>query len=130
MTEPSKKLMCKFEVQNTIIHLLSDTLDELFRLLMEHISVGDLDSLSVIKKINEAAMLKADLDREEADMDGKSDSDIIVEQAEIIERLTDANSALSSLIQDVLPLLAQYQSVEAEEHRFDELKKKQEEWRA
>ena len=35
-----------------------------------------------------------------------NDSDIITEQAEIINRLTEANKQLSDLIQDILPLLA------------------------
>jgi succinate dehydrogenase flavin-adding protein (antitoxin of CptAB toxin-antitoxin module) len=53
------------ETQNTIIRLLSDTVDELFRLLMQHISAEEADSMGVIRKINMAAELKAELEREE-----------------------------------------------------------------
>lgn len=53
------------ETQNTIIRLLSDTVDELFRLLMQHISAEEADSMGAIRKINMAAELKAELEREE-----------------------------------------------------------------
>lgn len=52
-----------------------------------------------------------------------NDADVIVEQAEIIERLTEVNKQLSDLVQDILPLLAQYQTVDAEERRFNEIKR-------
>ena len=58
-----------------------------------------------------------------------SDQDIICELSEIVERLTEVNAQLCSLLQDVLPLLAQYSSVEAEERRFGEITRLQSEWR-
>ncbi len=46
---------------NTIIRLQADVIDELFILLMQHISVSEANNLPVIKRINEAAALRADI---------------------------------------------------------------------
>ena len=47
-----------------IINLLSSSVSELFRLLMRHITAEEADGLAVVEKINEAAKLRADLERE------------------------------------------------------------------
>lgn len=47
--------ICK---QEKIISLQSDVIDELFLLLMQHISADDADALPVIAKINEAAVIR------------------------------------------------------------------------
>lgn len=49
------------ERQNEIIRIQSDSVNELFRLLMEHISVEEADNLPVIKKLNLAAEIKAEI---------------------------------------------------------------------
>lgn len=52
-----------FDTLMAILRLQTSVIDELFRLLAMHISSQELNSLSVIDKINEAAKLKTDLDR-------------------------------------------------------------------
>ena len=47
--------------QNEIIRLQADSINELFKLLIEHISVEEADSLPVLKKINLAAELRAEI---------------------------------------------------------------------
>lgn len=49
------------DTQNTIIRLQADVIDELFILLMQHITVSEANNLPVIKRINEAAALRADI---------------------------------------------------------------------
>lgn len=49
------------ERQNEIIRIQSDSVNELFRLLMEHITVEEADQLPVLKKLNLAAELKAEI---------------------------------------------------------------------
>ena len=49
------------ERQNEIIRIQSDSVNELFRLLMEHISVEEADNLPVLKKLNYAAEIKAEI---------------------------------------------------------------------
>ena len=49
------------ERQNEIIRIQSDSVNELFRLLMEHISVEEADRLPVLKKLNYAAEIKAEI---------------------------------------------------------------------
>ena len=49
-----------FESQNEIIRLQSECIDELFRLLALHLEPEELSSVPVIKKINQAAMLRAE----------------------------------------------------------------------
>ena len=49
------------ERQNEIIRIQSDSVNGLFRLLMEHISVEEADNLPVLKKLNHAAEIKAEI---------------------------------------------------------------------
>ena len=49
------------ERQNEIIRIQSDSMNELFRLLMEHITVEEADRLPVLKKLNRAAEIKAEI---------------------------------------------------------------------
>jgi len=49
------------ERQNSIIRIQSDVIDELFRLLLQHISAEEADSLPVIQKINTAASLRKEV---------------------------------------------------------------------
>jgi hypothetical protein len=49
------------ERQNEIIRLQADSINELFKLLIEHISVEEADNLPVLKKINLAAELRAEI---------------------------------------------------------------------
>ena len=58
------------ETQNSIIRIQSDVIDELFRLLLQHISAEEADSLPVLQKINTAASLRQDIGGE---MDVRSD---------------------------------------------------------
>lgn len=53
-----------FEVQNVIIKMQSEVIDDLVKLLMQHISAEEADNLPCINKLNRAAELRADLDRE------------------------------------------------------------------
>lgn len=47
--------------QNEIIRIQSGVIDELFRLLSQHISAEELDSLTVIAQINHAAQIRAEI---------------------------------------------------------------------
>ncbi len=58
------------ETQNSIIRIQSEVIDELFRLLLQHISAEEADSLPVLQKINTAASLRQDIGGE---MDVRSD---------------------------------------------------------
>ena len=49
------------ERQNAIIRIQSGVIDELFRLLLQHISADEADSLPVIQKINTAASLRREV---------------------------------------------------------------------
>lgn len=44
--------------QNTIIKIQSDTINELFALLMQHITAEEADKLPVVEKINLAARIR------------------------------------------------------------------------
>ena len=46
------------DTQNTIIKMQSDIIDELFLLLMQYMTVEEIDGLDVVKKINEVAKLR------------------------------------------------------------------------
>lgn len=46
------------ERQDAIIQIQSGVIDELFRLLMQHISAEEADSLPVVGKINKAASMR------------------------------------------------------------------------
>lgn len=56
--------------QNAIIQLQSQTINELFQLLMQHISVDEADNLPCVERINQAAMLRAENEREWAEQLG------------------------------------------------------------
>lgn len=48
--------------QSAIIRMQSNVIDELFLLLMQHISVDEAENLKCIETINEAAKLKNSID--------------------------------------------------------------------
>ena len=52
-----------------------------------------------------------------------SDSEIIFQQSSVIEKQAECIKLLSELSQDALSLLAQYQTVDAEERRYSEIMK-------
>jgi len=45
-----------------IIHLQSDCIDDLFKLLCQHLTAEELDGLPVLSKINDAAQIRAEID--------------------------------------------------------------------
>lgn len=47
------------EQQNAIIRIQSGVIDELFILLMQHISTDEADTLPCIDRINQAAQIRA-----------------------------------------------------------------------
>lgn len=49
------------DLQNEIIQIQSGVIDELFRLLSQHISAAELDTLPVIAEINHAAQIRAEI---------------------------------------------------------------------
>ncbi len=49
------------ERQNAIIRIQSGVIDELFLLLMQHISADEADSLPCIDRINQAAEIRAEI---------------------------------------------------------------------
>lgn len=51
------------EKQNVIIQMQSGIINELFQLLMQHISADEADSLPVVQRINEAASLREWIER-------------------------------------------------------------------
>lgn len=51
------------EKQNAIISIQSDVINELFCLLMQHISADEADALPVVERINEAADLRQWVER-------------------------------------------------------------------
>lgn len=51
------------ESQNTIIKIQSDAINELFELLMQHISAEEADKLQVVEKINLAAQIREGIER-------------------------------------------------------------------
>ena len=52
------------EVQNRIIRLQSDVIDELFLLLMQHITAKEADRLPLVNKIKTAAELREIIEQE------------------------------------------------------------------
>ena len=52
-----------------------------------------------------------------------SDQEIIFQQASVIEKDAECIRQLSDLLKEALTLLAQYQTVDAEERRFTEIMK-------
>ena len=53
------------EKLNAIINIQSGVIDELFSLLMQHISADEADALPVVQRINEAAGLRQWIERGE-----------------------------------------------------------------
>jgi hypothetical protein len=51
------------ESQNAIIKIQSDAINELFELLMQHISAEEADKLQVVEKINLAAQIREGIER-------------------------------------------------------------------
>lgn len=51
------------EKQNVIIQMQSGIINELFQLLMQHISADEADALPVVQRINEAADLRKWIER-------------------------------------------------------------------
>lgn len=51
------------EKQNVIIQMQSGIINELFQLLMQHISADEADALPVVQRINEAANLRQWIER-------------------------------------------------------------------
>ena len=49
-----------FESQNEIIRLQAEAIDELFRLLVNHVETEELSNLSAVEKVNEAARIRAE----------------------------------------------------------------------
>lgn len=49
------------EQQNAVIRIQSGVIDELFLLLMQHISADEADSLPCIARINQAAEIRAEI---------------------------------------------------------------------
>ncbi len=51
------------ETLNTIIRLQSTVIDDLFLILAQHITAEEMERIPVVDRINEAARLRADIDR-------------------------------------------------------------------
>lgn len=51
------------EKQDTIIQMQSSIINELFKLLMQHISMDEADALPVVHRVNEAAGLRKWIER-------------------------------------------------------------------
>lgn len=49
------------EQQNAIIRIQSNVIDELFLLLMQHISAKEAESLPCIARVNQAAEIRAEI---------------------------------------------------------------------
>lgn len=49
-----------FERQSEVIRIQSEVIDDLFRLLSQHLEAEELDNLPVVEKINRAASLRAE----------------------------------------------------------------------
>lgn len=62
----SSNLAEAVECLNEITKLQSDVINELFLLLMQHLSAEEVDRLPVLDKINHAAALRRDMGEVEA----------------------------------------------------------------
>lgn len=51
------------EKQNIIIQMQSGIINELFQILMQHISADEADALPVVQRINDAASLRQLIER-------------------------------------------------------------------
>lgn len=52
------------EVQSQIIAMQSETINELFRLLMQHMAVEEADRLPCVERLNRAAALRNEIQPE------------------------------------------------------------------
>lgn len=50
------------EKQNAIIRIQSDVIDELFLLLMQHVTADEVDRLPCVERINEAARIRREIE--------------------------------------------------------------------
>lgn len=50
------------DLQNAIIKIQSDAIDELFKLLMQHITAEEADQLPVVAMINQAASIRREIE--------------------------------------------------------------------
>lgn len=50
------------EKQNAIIRIQSDVIDELFLLLMQHVSADEVDRLPCVERINEATRIRREIE--------------------------------------------------------------------
>lgn len=62
VNENTEKIEKVVQKQNAIIRIQSKVIDDLFLLLMQHISVDEAEKLKCIETINEAAKLKNSID--------------------------------------------------------------------
>lgn len=53
------------EILNTVTKMQADVIDDLFRVLMQHITVEEADALPVVAKINQIAQIRAEIDTSE-----------------------------------------------------------------
>ena len=53
------------EILNTVTKMQADVIDDLFRVLMQHITVEEADALPVVAKINQIAQFRAEIDTSE-----------------------------------------------------------------
>ena len=51
------------EILNTVTKMQADVIDDLFRVLMQHITVEEADALPVVAKINQIAQIRAEIDK-------------------------------------------------------------------
>lgn len=107
------------QILMTIVDLLSNVIDELFRELMKY--TDNVDNLPAVKKINEAAKLKADLIRENSSL-----NELFIRQEDIMESLTEIVCLYHSFAKDILDVLSQHQAIDAEIKRYGELERLQE----
>ena len=50
---------------DTVTKMQADVIDDLFRVLMQHITVEEADALPVVAKINQIAQIRAEIDTSE-----------------------------------------------------------------
>lgn len=53
------------EILSTVTRMQADVIDDLFRVLMQHITVEEADALPVVAKINQIAQIRAEIDTSE-----------------------------------------------------------------
>lgn len=49
------------EKQNEIIRIQSEAIDDLFRMLLQHITAAEADKLPILERMNMAAALRAEI---------------------------------------------------------------------